>query len=418
MFKKIFFVLIFAVFILEGTLQAVSFLVNIKRTYLLRKQFSNTLNKDNSIICMGDSFTFGVGALDRGFPVQLEEIFHERVGNNIKVVNLGVPGANSAQIFRELKENFKNHNPAIVIILAGGNNECNLDGVLIYNWIERVDLFCSNSRTYRLARFLAIHFKENMNRKKFSSPAGKEHLSSEQTTIAEAVKKMEWLMEQDYRKGDYVREKEYALQILQMDPGSFTAHCHLLRMYSLEGDFEMARKEGLLALRYADDFTRSVETLRHLRMLAKDKTEFMEWVGPAFKKIAAMHDNPKKGEKYINIVIDDRQSFRIDMLKKDLERMIRYIRIRGALPILLTYPQGGNVFREEANNAIRLIAKRNNTTVVDLAEIFFEIKNGSLQEFKELVMADEHCSEQGYGVVAGELYEVITSSKIIKSLQR
>jgi len=225
------------------------------------------------------------------------------------------------------------------------------------------------------------------------------------------VKRMEWEMEQYHLNGDNVRAKEYALRILQVDSYSFDAHFYLSR----GKDVELAKKEGLLALQCIDDFTRSMYVLCCLKTSIKDKNKFMEWIEPIRREIAARCGDVKKGEQYIRGVINDDYSFRINALRKDLGSVIKYIRTNGAVPILLTYPQNNPDLMVEINDAIRSIAAKNKVISVDIGKIFSEIRDNDLEKFSKLFVSGGHCTEDGYKIIAQELYETITNSKITKS---
>jgi len=410
MVKKTFFVLILAVFIIEAMLQLISFVVGARGSYLLRKQFNSALNGNNVIMCIGDSYVFGTGVTNCSFPVQLEGMLHEKLGNNFKVVNLGVPGSNSAQIFMRLQENFQKYNPIAVIVLAGGGNESNFLGIPIYNWTDRLDPFFSRLKTYKLIRISVTYFKKAMNRDESSNlTKARNPFSKKYIRRTEAVIRMEQEMSQYYQKGDYARANECALNILRIDPNSFNAHFYLSRRYSFKSqNVELAKKEGLLALQCAGDFAESLHVLPYLRALAKNKDECIEWIKPILKENVGC-DDIEKIEQYIRIAIDDERSFRVNAVKKDLRKIIKYIRIRGAMPILLTYPQYATDFTVGVNNAIRSVATENKVIIVDIGKTFFEIKDNDLRQFNKLFMLDGHCTEYGYKIIAQELYRRIAA---------
>jgi lysophospholipase L1-like esterase len=69
------------------------------------------------VLALGDSLTRGVGAsATQAYPALLAE----RTG--WKVVNAGVSGETSSQIAARLPELLKMHQPALVILCAGGND--------------------------------------------------------------------------------------------------------------------------------------------------------------------------------------------------------------------------------------------------------------------------------------------------------
>ena len=75
----------------------------------------------HGILCVGDSFVWGVGG--RGFPEQLQDIFDLKYGAGaVPVLNYGKPGTNSSYLADQFQKLLKKTNPGAVIILTGMNN--------------------------------------------------------------------------------------------------------------------------------------------------------------------------------------------------------------------------------------------------------------------------------------------------------
>jgi lysophospholipase L1-like esterase len=73
------------------------------------------------VLCVGDSHTRG--RPDPGnYPAQLERILNERADRPYRVVNLGVPGMNTAQVRERFERYLAYYRPAIVVHWAGINN--------------------------------------------------------------------------------------------------------------------------------------------------------------------------------------------------------------------------------------------------------------------------------------------------------
>ena len=73
------------------------------------------------ILCVGDSHTWGKG---RGYPRRLATLFAERSPKYL-VVNLGVPGVNTAEIRKRWVGYLNHYEPAIIVVWAGINNAWN-----------------------------------------------------------------------------------------------------------------------------------------------------------------------------------------------------------------------------------------------------------------------------------------------------
>ncbi len=104
------------------------------------------------ILCLGDSFTYGIGADARfSYPAQMQEILNKREQDNkVEVFNLGVPGYNSAQVLKKLKEESPNLKPDAVVIMCGANDTWNFDDIKIRLDGELFRSLCARLRIYKL----------------------------------------------------------------------------------------------------------------------------------------------------------------------------------------------------------------------------------------------------------------------------
>ena len=77
-----------------------------------------------TILCEGDSFTFGVGGVD--FPSQLQQLLTVRHGEGtFRTVNKGIPGMNTALLADQLESHIMEYDPDVVIVTTGENNMWN-----------------------------------------------------------------------------------------------------------------------------------------------------------------------------------------------------------------------------------------------------------------------------------------------------
>ncbi len=74
------------------------------------------------VLCLGDSFTFGVGAPKGfGYPEQLQALLDAR-SVKARVINAGVPGINSSRLYKGLEESLRLHRPHLLILMTGWND--------------------------------------------------------------------------------------------------------------------------------------------------------------------------------------------------------------------------------------------------------------------------------------------------------
>ena len=83
-----------------------------------------------TVLCVGDSFTFGAGAPEgSSYPVQLEAVLKERFpGRPVRVVNFGEVAQNTAQLLERLPQALDETRPDAVVLLSGMANFWNYWG--------------------------------------------------------------------------------------------------------------------------------------------------------------------------------------------------------------------------------------------------------------------------------------------------
>ncbi len=77
------------------------------------------------VLCIGDSYTYGLGAPSRetSYPGALAELLRQRMGDGApQVVNAGWPGQNSNDALRKLDAQLRDNRPVLVCVLLGMND--------------------------------------------------------------------------------------------------------------------------------------------------------------------------------------------------------------------------------------------------------------------------------------------------------
>jgi tetratricopeptide (TPR) repeat protein len=81
------------------------------------------------VVCVGDSFTYGIGATEgNSYPDQLARQLGVATGRPVAVLNGGIGGANSSQVFSRLVQYGRVLQPDLVVLLVGARNKENLAG--------------------------------------------------------------------------------------------------------------------------------------------------------------------------------------------------------------------------------------------------------------------------------------------------
>jgi len=92
-------------------------LVVFYRTILYNPAPTNAQPSGETIVCFGDSLTFGTGAgPDESYPSRLASLIVR------EVINAGVSGNTTADALNRLDQDVLAHNPRIVLITLGGND--------------------------------------------------------------------------------------------------------------------------------------------------------------------------------------------------------------------------------------------------------------------------------------------------------
>jgi hypothetical protein len=96
---------------------------------LVRSDDGQVQAYDLTVLCVGDSHTFGapLPAQD-AYPAQLDERLNATSANRrVRVVNLGIPGQNSAMVANRLEKQINYYQPDLVIAWIGLNNSWNFN---------------------------------------------------------------------------------------------------------------------------------------------------------------------------------------------------------------------------------------------------------------------------------------------------
>ncbi len=103
------------------------------------------------VLCIGDSHTRGRKDPDN-YPFQLERLLNERTGRPYRVVNLGIPGQNTAQVRNRFERYLAYYRPAVVLHFGGVNNGWNA----VETTLWRRSLVVRLAEQSRVVRFVRV----------------------------------------------------------------------------------------------------------------------------------------------------------------------------------------------------------------------------------------------------------------------
>jgi len=120
-----------------------------------------------AILCVGDSWTDGLGSVSYGQA--LEQKLNARFGEgSFRVIRSGVPGCNSSQGLRRVGHLIEEHRPEMMIVLLGNNDHQNLAASEYWKfqragagharvWAARGRVALHSLRIYKLVRNVQLH---------------------------------------------------------------------------------------------------------------------------------------------------------------------------------------------------------------------------------------------------------------------
>jgi tetratricopeptide (TPR) repeat protein len=130
---------------------------------------NNSRNDSHIILCLGDSWTYGIGAAyGKDYPSQLQAMLDSAsIKQKFKVINRGRGAHNTTQILEELTNTLeKNIKPELVIFLGGEANEWNYWGYNAYikgnSPSSAINDYLYRIRVYKLARLLFKNVNEKI----------------------------------------------------------------------------------------------------------------------------------------------------------------------------------------------------------------------------------------------------------------
>jgi len=360
---------------------------------------SGSATYGNIVLCLGDSYTYGVGAPSgASYPCQLEKLLNDKSTKKYRVINGGIPGCNSGQLLRHLRENLDKYRPDIVLVLIGLNDRNCLTETNSYMFagdkklraIYRIEALLCASKTFKLALSCVSGIASRVHRPAAAATAPEPFNAELEKCIAQAHENYEMcrvgpakgLCEQAikmsprdhrgyfilgelylHRTGETQKAAEYLEHSLALRPEA-ECFCHLFIAYYRLGDARNARKAlvGYLAL---------------------NPQELKNYWGLLLHTIPAANDN----------------DIFTRMTTSNLDDIVNTIKKYNARIILMDYPQD----TELRQNA----AQKNATGFIYNCGPFRALALLPGYKREQYFVDDGHCTERGYGVMAANACRVI-----------
>jgi len=344
--------------------------------------------KDNAtiIFCLGDSFTYGVGAgFNHSYPAQLESILNSQpIDRKFRVYNLGIPGYDSDQVLLKLKESLDNLTPDYVIILVGTNDYQTLDKNLFFSR----SFF--NLKTMPTLKHLRIH-------KLFKIILA--NLKGRDNTIKSNIDLIK-----EINKENNLRSNKFS--ILNADKSiddKIDFLVDLLKKNPLNGKIYAELDPLFIQL---NNIKKTISIYKSLRWRFPNNEHILQRLSQAYKHLAGslliQHKYKKAAIYYQNAAsIDSKNKANfLEMVRhisvfefnfKKLDKMIKICKEQNINVILSGQPEFALMSAEYA-------AEKNTIPLIKHGAVFKNLfKNHTRSKY---FVADGHCTKDGYNVIA------------------
>ncbi|MBU3911711.1 MAG: hypothetical protein KKD90_03910 [Candidatus Omnitrophica bacterium] len=444
---KIFFIILPGIFIfliaLESSLRIGGELYIRHRDHGLCAKTTETERDAFRILCLGDSYTYGVGdTYNNSYPSQLE-VMLDRIDADRKIVvkNLGSPGGNSYRILKIFTENIDTYKPDIVVIMVGMNNDWNLEGMQRFYQGPlpkslKIDLY--DLRIYKLYKLASMRLKKRISavseagKKQINLTGAQNRISGKEIKALQekvkfyretgrsdlAIRELDNMLDR-YPDGygnmvlflreicDYNTALEYAKKALQYSKDNMWIHMELVYIYRAKKDWLLARKEMDYAVQ---DISVIQNVFPEMKNICNNESglDFQVESDKIRTLIATIHG--KNGTRIWDtlLYLEKNQEERSRIFASDLSALIKIASERDVRLILMTYP-----VRASVNDIILKTAAKNGIVLVDNESIF----NAKIDKDK-FFAPDRHCNGRGYGVVAGNVYSRLLKMGVFSGMQK
>ena len=409
-----------------------------------------------TILCVGDSVTFGLGApRTQSYPAQLERLLNAKESKRTyTVINRGRPGQNTAQLLETLEGDIREVEPDIVTVLTGCANQSNYYGYRAHRERTRKegDRFLSwmhdklyRIRLYKLVKLLCWNIQNKTQQGAQNKQPQPERLDTHEEISRQEMDLPDELMTdavnsknyctigREYMdKGDYDQALQFFLSGIQAnasDPGLYSSIGDLFRE---RGQYDVARRWYQKGIGIDSTFRQNYEGIGWLYIGKRQYKQALSWfkkalevthsdtlspycyegIAHAFRDLrlySEAMDFFRKEKRRNPLANDYLLMFKKRHIEKEVQQWIQQdigrilslcakynVRI-----ILQNYP-GEDV----VDDVLRNVASKRDIPFVDHSSIFSRIrKEGASRE--QYFVPDGHPNVRGYGVMATNIWNTL-----------
>lgn len=356
--------------------------------------------EDYVILCVGDSFTFG-GELARQYtyPAQLQSLFRERdPGLRARVINGGVCEHNSSQVLSGIPLQIRRYKPEVIVLLVGSANRFNFVGLHKQDknsaYAKTKD-FIYNLRIYRVFKITALNLRLKILKFKLARQKGK--ILTDDTL---KQKSLVFALMPEVSMEERTAEANYRLVMYLYSLGKYNDASRLYDKYTRD-----ERDLDLLAY-HLSLFTEDIYRYRNLSLEEK-----IDNYQEALSRDPVSNDSPWLSVN-LRLLKQMRNEYSEEIIDKwrrdDLDKIISLCVNNGVRVIIQQYPFP----YPDADRALSDMAAKYSLPLVKNSEVFSVLLRK--EDRKKYFLDDSHCTMEGYGVMAENLYGVIKANLLFK----
>jgi tetratricopeptide (TPR) repeat protein len=381
-------------------------------------------DKQYTILCIGDSYTWGAGApKDMSYPRQLEDLLNLALDDKrIKVINRGKPAQNTTQLIDEIQYDINAIRPNLIILMTGDANKWNFFGYQKY--LKRKSLFSVlNDQIYRVRIFKLVKLLCFDIKTRSKSEIFIDNKIMKTTKIYKHSNKNN----KSYYKGSVSRAKNYGISYndtgwayknqgeydkalmcfkegLKANPADSRNYSAIGWIYIDQGEYDKALKWLKAGIKMNPVDTNGYNGIGRIY---KDQGKYREAIeffknsekfNPELKDFIKMFE---AGEN-INVKI-------VDWVSDDIEKIIKICKENQVTIMLQDYPE-----HAEFSDVFKNIALKHSIFFVDNYQIFREMWNRGFNR-NDYFVTDGHCNSKGYAIMARNLYDKIIVESIFNT---
>lgn len=394
-----------------------------KAYYAYRTSGTRAVSHDISvtrILCVGDSFTFGMGApKGLSYPEQLEKMLRERrADRKFKVYNVGMPGNTSVKLLNRLEGQLDKYRPDFLIVLVGANDNYNLDEseyVLLKNGRLKTaggfSRYLARFRVYKLYRAAKKAYLVNLWRRRLAAKFGNTlgarcaHPPALPAIDAETLEAYERIIAQgDAYFNGYNMNVSAAIEewkkAIALVPSREKAYSKLAGLY-LHIDKDSLAFE---ALKKARAITPCDPEIYYNLWRGYYDTEDAASAKEALEQYLFL--SPKSIPLYLSVLqygvpCNRRKEIFDSVLKSNIRTIIALAKEKKVKVILQTYTD------KTCLEFFRQVALEYGVPLVDNYSVYAGLAQQQGYRRSDYFAEDGHCNERGYAVMAENVYRAL-----------